>query len=314
MQRNISVTSAARQRTGSSRARRTRGDVIFDTMNFIFMVLMLILFAYPLYFVLIASVSDPMSVNAGKVIFLPKDFMWVGYQRVFAHRLFLRSYLNTIEYTFVGTCLNVALTISSGYVLSRRDLPFRVPITILFMITMFFNGGMIPDFLLVKNLGMYNTFFAMVIPNALSVWNVMLAKSYFSSSLPGELLEASEIDGCGNLRFFFSIAVPLANALTAVMVLFYAVGHWNSYMNSLIYLQDAEKQNLQQILRQILIVEQGNNAEMAGGNMSDYAERMKASEQLKYALIVVSSLPMMVVYPFVQKHFVKGVMVGSIKG
>jgi len=295
-------------------SRRTKGDRIFDLCNFVFMVLMFFLFAYPLYFILIASISDPTAVNSGEVILWPKDLMMTGYERVFQHRQILRAYLNTIEYATVGTMINVALTLSAGYVLSRKDVPMRGFITLLFLITMFFGGGMIPDFLLVRNLGMYNTFWAMVLPNALSVWNVMLAKSFFASSLPPQLLEASQIDGCGNLRYFFSIAVPLAKALTAVMVLFYAVAHWNSYMNSLIYLQDAEKQNLQQVLRQILIVEQGNNAEMAGGTVSDYAERMKTSEQLKYALIVVASLPMMVIYPFVQKYFVQGVMVGSVKG
>ncbi len=288
-------------------------DTIFDVSNTIVMLFMLVIFAYPIYFVLIASISDPMLVNSGQVILIPKGLSFGGYERIFENEKIVRAYANTIAYTVVGTGINVALTISGGYVLSRKDLPGRGFLTLLFVVTMFFDGGMIPNYLIVRNLRLYNTFWAMVIPNALSVWNLMLAKSFFETSIPGELREVSEVDGCGNVRFFLSIVVPLSKALIAVMVLFYAVIHWNSYFNAMLYLKDESRQNLQLLLRQILIVEQANVNDISA-SMSDYTERMKSIEQLKYGLIVVASLPMMVIYPFVQKHFVKGVMVGAVKG
>lgn len=295
------------------KVKQNRGDLIFDVINTLVMLIFLIIVAYPLYFVLIASISDPTYVNNGQVIFTPKGIMFLGYQKIFQDSKILVGYKNTILYTLVGTVVNVALTVTSGYALSRKDLKGRRFIMGMLTFTMFFNGGMIPTYMLVKGIGLMNTFWAMIIPNAVSVFNIIIARTYFESNIPAEMHEAAFIDGCGNLKFFFSIALPLSKALTAVMVLFYAVGHWNSFFNALIYLKDEKMHPLQLILRNILLVNQSNDASMLS-DVREMVERQKAAELIKYGVIVVSSLPVLMLYPFVQKYFVKGVMVGSVKG
>ena len=223
------------------------------------------------------------------------------------------GYRNTIIYTTLGTFINVFLTITSGYVLSRKDLIGRNVILFFFTFTMFFSGGMIPTYMLVKSLGITNTVWAMVLPNAMSVWNMMIAKTFFSTSIPDELLEAAFLDGCGKLRFFSLIVLPLSKAIIAVMVLFYAVAHWNSFFNTLIYLESQTKYPLQLVLRNILLVNQMNDASMLD-DISAVIERQKLAELLKYGIIIVSSVPILILYPFIQKYFVRGVMIGSIKG
>ena len=287
------------------------GDRAFDIINTLLLVFVFLVIFYPLYYVLIASFSDPDLVLTGKIFLLPKGFQLESYQKVFENSEVMNGYLNTILYAVVGTCINLAVTLSAGYALSRTDLRGKKALTLFFVFTMFFSGGTVPTYMLVRNLKLLNTFWAMVLPNAMSVWNLILCRNFFEGNIPKELLEVSQIDGCRNYYFFLKIVLPLSKALSAVMVLFYAVGHWNSYMQPLMYLSDRDKYPLQLVLKNILISSQPD-ASLAG--MTDRAEMYKQTEMLKYALVVVSSVPMIVLYPFVQKYFVQGVMVGSVKG
>ena len=287
------------------------GNMTFDVVNTTILVIVLLIVLYPLYYVLIASFSNPDLVLTGKIFLLPKGFQTESYERVFSNPEIMQGYLNLILYTLVGSCINLAVTLSGGYALSRRDLRGRKGFMIFFTFTMFFGGGTVPTYMLVRKLHLLNTFWAMVIPNAMSVWNLILCRNFFEGNIPSELLEVAQIDGCRNGYFFYRIVLPLSKALIAVMVLFYAVGHWNSYMQPLLYLSDRTKYPLQLVLKNILISSQPD-ASLAG--MNDRAEMYKQTEMLKYALVVVSSAPMIVLYPFVQKYFVQGVMVGSVKG
>ena len=287
------------------------GNMTFDVVNTTILVIVLLIVLYPLYYVLIASFSNPDLVLTGKIFLLPKGFQTESYERVFSNPEIMQGYLNSILYTLVGTCINLAVTLSGGYALSRRDLRGRKGFMIFFTFTMFFGGGTVPTYMLVRKLHLLNTFWAMVIPNAMSVWNLILCRNFFEGNIPSELLEVAQIDGCRNGYFFYRIVLPLSKALIAVMVLFYAVGHWNSYMQPLLYLSDRTEYRLQLVQKNILISSQPD-ASLAG--MNDRAEMYKQTEMLKYALVVVSSAPMIVLYPFVQKYFVQGVMVGSVKG
>lgn len=287
------------------------GDKVFDIVNTLLLVFIFIIILYPLYYVVIASFSDPDLVLTGKIFLLPRGFQLDSYKKVFGNSEVMNGYIHTIMYAAVGTCINLAVTLTAGYALSRPDLRGRKGFTLFFVFTMFFGGGTVPTYMLVRNLHLLNTFWAMVIPNAMSVWNLILCRNFFESNIPKELLEVSQIDGCRNDYFFFRIVLPLSKALIAVMVLFYAVGHWNSYMQPLLYLSDRSRYPLQLVLKNILISSQPD-ASLAG--MTDRAEMYKQTEMLKYALVVVSSVPMIVLYPFVQKYFVQGVMVGSVKG
>lgn len=290
-----------------------KADLVFDIANVTLMLIFAALFIYPIYFVIIASFSDPNLVNTGKVFFTPKGITFLGYRRILENNAIWTGYLNTILYTTLGTTINVVLTITSGYVLSRKDLVGRQAILMVFTFTMFFSGGMIPTYMLVKNLNLTNTIWAMVLPNAMSVWNMMIAKTFFTTTIPDELLDAASIDGCGNLRFFSLIVLPLSKPIVAVMVLFYAVGHWNSFFNALIYLESQSKYPLQLVLRNILLVNQMNDAAMLD-DITSIIERQKLAELLKYGIIVVSTIPILMLYPFIQKYFVTGIMIGSIKG
>lgn len=293
-------------------AKANRADKIFDVFNVAIMSIILLLVAYPIYLVIIASFSDPQYFNSGQVLFLPKGIMFDGYIKVFQDNKIWTGYKNTIIYTALGTAINLCLTVTAGYCLSRKEFKGKKFFMMLFAFTMFFSGGMIPSYLLVKNLGIYNTIWAMVLPNAASVWNIIIARAFIMSNIPDELFEATSIDGGGSMRFFFSIVVPLSKALVAVLTLFYAVGHWNSFFNALIYLEKQEMYPLQLILRDILLV---NQSAIAGtGDEKDIIMLQKLADLLKHSIIVVASLPVLCLYPFVQKYFVKGVMIGSIKG
>ena len=294
------------------RAKRIKaGDRAFDVINTLLLVFVFLIIFYPLYYILIASFSDPDMVLTGKIFLLPKGFQLESYQKVFENSEVMNGYLHTILYAVVGTCINLVVTLSAGYALSRTDLRGKKALTLFFVFTMFFSGGTVPTYMLVRNLKLLNTFWAMVLPNAMSVWNLILCRNFFEGNIPKELLEVCQIDGCRNYYFFLKIVLPLSKALIAVMVLFYAVGHWNSYMQPLMYLSDRDKYPLQLVLKNILISSQPD-ASLAG--MTDRAEMYKQTEMLKYALVVVTSVPMIVLYPFVQKYFVQGVMVGSVKG
>lgn len=293
--------------------RLSGGDKAFNILMYIIMALILVVCAYPLYFVVIASFSDPAQVNIGKVILLPKDIMFDGYSSIFTNAKIWIAYKNTILYTVAGTIVNVYLTLTAAFPLSRRELMGRKTIMKLITFTMFFSGGMIPNYLLVLNLNLKNTIWAMVLPTAVSVWNLIIARSYFMSTIPDELIEAAEIDGCGSLRFFFTMALPLSKALTAVMVLFYAVAHWNEFFNAMLYLDKSAMHPLQIVLRDLLLVNQGVDSSMLA-DAEEMQLRQKLADLLKYGAVVVTTLPVLAIYPFIQKYFVKGVMVGAVKG
>ena len=296
--------------------KETRADRIFNFFNYLFLSIIFLLCLYPLYFIVIASISNPDLVNAGKVWFWPQEVSWDGYKALFADKSVVRGYANTLLYTFGGTLINLAVTLPAAYALSRKDFVGGRFFSLMFTFTMFFSGGLIPMFMVVKRLGLYNNPWVMVVLGATSMTNIIITRTFFQTNLPDELREAAEIDGCSNTRFFLRIALPLSTSIIAVMTLFFAVTHWNGYFNALIYLRDKDWQPLQIIMRDILMRSQFN-AEMlqqGGDTVGMLEQELRIAEQIKYALIVVASVPVMTIYPLVQKHFVKGVTVGSVKG
>ena len=296
--------------------KRCREDVIFDTVIFIILTLILFVVAYPLYWVIISSFSDPTAVSAGKVLLRPMGFTLKGYAEVFKNSQVMRGFFNSIVITFVGVCVNLAVTLPTAYALSRDNFSGKKPITVFYMITMFFGGGMIPPYLVVKNMQLLNTIWALVLPGCLSVYNMIVARTFFKSNISEELYEAGEIDGCTQSRFFFQIALPLSKAIIAIMVLYYGVGHWNSYFSALLYISDQDKYPLQLVLRNILITNQTALSQTATTAAARAAlqEQQQLIDVMKYSLIIISSVPVLIMYPLVQKHFVKGVMIGSVKG
>ena len=299
-------------RKSDRRRFNTAGDRMFDLLNVLFMILIGVVIFYPLYFVLVASFTTPRVVNRGDFLLYPVEFFAGGYKKTFNYPPLWRGYLNSFLYTGTGTVLSLAVTLAGGYALSRRDMGGRRLLMLLFSFTMFFNGGMIPAYLLMQKLGINNTLWVMVLPGAVSVYNLIVARSFFESTLPRELLEAASIDGCSDFGFFFRIALPLSGAIAAVMALFYASAKWNSYFDALIYLRDDSKMPLQIVLRNLLLI--GQTTEMVTGDAKALAERKNMADQLKFCVIVVSAAPLMVVYPFLQKYFAKGVMIGAVKG
>ena len=295
------------------------GDRVFNAVNIILLVLLLLIVAYPLYFVVIASFSNANSVGNGEVIFLPKGITFAGYEMVLNYADVWLGYRNTIFYTVAATLINLAVTLPAAYALSRRDLRWRGFFTIVFMIPMFFGGGLIPYYLLItKTLHWNDTIWVMIVPGATGFMQMVVARTFFQSTIPVELRESAEIDGASNFLIFFRIILPLSTAIIAVQALQCAVGNWNAYFNAMMYLSDREGRNLkslQIVLRNILVLSQSQAAiaeQMA--DQTDSVEFLQRSEQLKYALIIVSCIPVLIAYPFVQKYFVKGVMIGSIKG
>ena len=299
-------------RVQNTRKPRSTGDRVFDWCVYILLALVLVIILYPLYFVLIASFSDPLEVIAGNVSFLPVRANLESYRLVFKNSQVMTGYRNTILYTLAGTSLNILMSICAAYPLSRRDMPFRGFFMFLFVFTMFFGGGLIPTYLLVNNLHMVNTVWSLLIPGAMSVYNMIITRTFFMNSIPQELLEASQIDGCSDARYFFSILLPLSQAVISVISLYYAVGHWNAYFNALIYIRKTELQPLQLILRNILLATRVSLNEFEDPDLLE--GKIGLEYLLKYALIVVSSAPIIALYPFVQKFFMKGVMLGSVKG
>lgn len=296
-----------------NRIRHSRADRAFYLINGIFMVLIFLLYAWPLWFIVIASFSDPDLVTAGQVWLLPKGFHLGGYTLIAEYRDILTGYRNSIFYTVVGTALNMVMTICAAYPLSRMDFVPRKFFTIMFIITMYFGGGLIPYFLQVRDLGLYNTPWAMIIPSAVSMFNVLLLRSFFMYGVPKSLEEAAVLDGANTLQLLLKVVLPLVKPTLAVLVLYYAVGHWNDYFSALIFLNDRELLPLQTILREILIVGKIDMT-TSGAEMEAIARKLKTAQTLKYAVIIVSTVPLMIVYPFIQRHFVKGVMMGAVKG
>jgi putative aldouronate transport system permease protein len=295
--------------------RESGSDRIFNFINVAILSAIVLVVLYPLVYVISASVSDAELVNAGKVLLLPKGFSLDGYRRVFQDQRILMSYRNTIFYTLFGTSINLAVTLPAAYSLSRKDFIGRNVITALFTLTMFFSGGLIPTYLLIKGLGMRDTIWAMLIPGAASMYNIIISRTYFQSNIPGELQEAAEIDGCTNFRLFFTIVLPLSAPIIAVMALFYGVGHWNSYFTALIYITNKKLFPLQLILREILVMNQISMDMLHTGEEIDtIVKQAKIADIIKYAVIIVSTLPILAIYPLIQRYFVQGIMIGALKG
>ncbi len=298
----------------SNKIRGTTSDRIFDVVNFIIALLALLIVLIPLLNVVASSFSSGAAVQAGKVGIIPVEPTLDAYIEVFQYGDVWIGYRNTIYYTVVGTLLNIVFTVLMAYPLARADLKGRGVIMKLLVFTMMFSGGLIPNYLLVKDLNLLNTPWALWLPGLISVYNVIVMRTFFQTTIPKELLEAAQIDGCTNRRFLWSVVLPLSKTILAVMVLLYAIGHWNSYFNAMLYISDKQKWPLQIFLREILIANQIDMTSMTGSSVQEMMRRQELQTLLKYALIVVASVPVLVVYPFVQKHLVKGVMIGSVKG
>ena len=289
-----------------------KGDWIFELVNNFFLALALLVVLYPIYYILIASISNPDAVNTGQVWIVPIDVTWEGYSRIFADPMILSGYRNTLFYTFTGTLLNILITMMLAYPLSRRSFFGKKAIMVFITVTMYFDGGLIPTYMLVKSLGLYNNWMVMIILGAVSVFNVIIARTFLQSNIPEELYEAATIDGCSHIVFFIKMVLPLSKAIIAVLALYYGVRNWNEFMKALIYLSDENKYPLQLFLRRILILNQAREemtADIAGGQ-----NKQKIADLIKFGVIIVSSMPVLILYPFLQKYFIKGIMIGSLKG
>lgn len=294
--------------------RKTYFDFWFDIILYIMLALALLIVVYPLYFVLIASVSDPIEVTSGRVMFFPVRFNFDSYKKVLEYKQLWVGYRNTIIYTVSYTILSVTITLMAGYALSRKELVGRNIIMGYMVFTMFFSGGLIPTYLLVRALGLLGKPIVIIILGSVNVYNIIIARTFIQSTIPNELFEAASMDGCSHARFFFSVVLPLSPALIAVLALFSAVTQWNSWFNALIYLNRQELMPLQMVLRDIIISQATFLKEMAMDILGeDFAQEALLAETMKYAVIVVSSLPVLVLYPFLQKYFIKGIMIGSLK-
>lgn len=291
--------------------RHTFGDRIFLTIDFLILFLLLIAIAYPLIYIFFASFNA--QVTKMGLSLIPEKWSIQGYKAVFEYKFIWSGYLNTLIYTTVGTLINLLVTICCAYPLSRKDFKGRGFVMIMCMITMYFSGGLIPTYLVVKDLGLLNTMWSIVLPGAMSVYNMIVMRTYFDTQIPLELLESAQLDGCGNLNFLRRIVLPLSVPILAVVGLFYAVGHWNSYFNAMIYLTKRDQYPLQVILRDILIMNTVDPSE-SSIDLSLIQSMEERQNVMKYSLIIVSSLPVLILYPFIQKYFVKGIMIGAIKG
>ena len=291
--------------------RDTLGDRLFYAGCYLITALFMLAVLYPLVYILSASFSSADAITSGRMWLYPVDFSLVGYRYILKYDAIWLGYRNTLFYTFAGTLINVAMTMTCAYGLSRRGMRGRRFFTMLFTFTMIFSGGMIPNYLLMKDLRLLNTVWCMLLPGAISAYNLIVAKTFIENSIPGDLLEAARIDGCSDVRFFFSIVLPLSKAILAVLLLMYAAAHWNAYFNAFLYLTDKKLYPLQIFLRQIL-VQSNMSADML--DPEAMAQMQTLQQILKYAVIVVSTAPMLCLYPFVQKYFRQGVMIGSIKG
>lgn len=295
----------------SSKIQDSFGDRVFIFFVYVFLTICLILVLYPLIYIVSASVSDPVAVTAGKVWLLPVDVSFRGYEVTFQNPQIITGYLNSLFYTVFGTLISVTLTVLLAYPLSRRDLYGTNLIMFLVTFTLIFSGGLIPTYLVVKDLGMIDTRWALLIPNAVAAFQVIIARTFFRSAIPMELAEAAELDGCNDLQFLWAVVLPLSKPIIAVLALMYAVSQWNGYFDALIYLKSSDLQPLQIVLRNILILNTTSSGSMDATAM---AERQKLADLLKYCLVVVATVPVLIIYPFVQRYFVQGMLIGSIKG
>lgn len=294
-----------RKKAGSS-------DLLFYSITGVIITVFFLVVLYPVIFVIAASFSSGDAVTAGRVFLWPVEFSLDGYRTVFHNSQVLTGFQNSFLYTVLGTVINVVLTMCAAYALTRVEVPGINKIMFLFTFTMFFSGGIIPNYILVRNLHIMNTMWAMVLPGAINAYNLIIARTFIQSNIPKELREAAQMDGCGDLKFFLKVVLPLSGAVIAVLVLFYGVANWNSYFNAMLYLNDKEKYSLPIVLKQILISSQIDPSTVTDPELQMQIARI--ANVIKYALIVVAMLPIALIYPFIQKYFVKGVMIGSIKG
>ncbi len=298
---------------------KPRDGKLFDVINITLLMILLVILLYPLYFTIIASFSEPYQVINGNVTFLPKGFTLESYQMAFNETRIWAGYRNSIIYTVLGTLFNLFLTIPAGYFLSKRELPGRQVVNIYFLITMYFSGGLIPTYLIIKNLGFIDQVYTLIILNGISIYNLVITRVFFQNSIPNDLYEAAFIDGASDFRAFFSIALPLAKPIIAVMALYYSVGHWNGYFTALIYVSKQALQPLQIVLRSILLMNETALSAIDPNVLDEemvvaLARRAYLAYTMKYGLIFIASAPLLIAYPFVQKYFVQGAMIGSLKG
>ncbi len=292
---------------------RMNTDRIFGIVNGLILLIIALIIVYPLYFVLTASISDPVYVNLGQTILHPKGITFSGYRKLVEYSDIVKGYRNSILYTVVGTVVNLLVCIPTAFVLSRKELPGRKWISVFFVLTMYFSGGVVPLYLTIRGLHLLNSMWALILPGALNVYNMIVCRSFFNNNIPDELFESVKIDGGGYMVFFTRIVLPLSKSIIAVMVLYHALIHWNSYLSALYYISDSDKYPLQLVLRNLT---NSLNTESIQGaaNSQVISEMQKAQQSVRYAVVIASSIPVFLVYPFVQKHFVKGVMIGSVKG
>lgn len=285
-------------------------DWFEDVLVWVLIALVLIIVSYPIWFVIIASFSSPRAVATGQVTLIPQGFTLAGYEAILDDARIWRGYRNTILYAVVGTAINLVVTLPAAFAMSRREFRPRRIIMFLFTFTMFFGGGMIPTFLLMKQLGLLNTIWVFMLPSAFSVFNMIIARSFFESSIPEEMYDAAQIDGLGYFGYFWKIVLPLSGAIIAVIGLYYFVGHWNDFFTGLLFVRDQNIWPLQNVLQAILLASQDSSM-TAGGEAS---MRQELAEQIKFGVIIVSTLPLLILYPMLQKYFDKGVMIGAVKG
>ena len=300
------------QKTDRNHIRPSVGDKTLTVSVILITALFALVVFIPLWNIVVSSFSDVNAVLGGRVSLWPVDFSLDGYNAVLSNKDVGTGYLNTLAYTVIGTIVNISVTMICAYPLTRRELPFRGLIMFLFTFTMFFGGGLIASYLNISNLHMINTFWVMILPGAMSVYNMVLARTFIQSSIPNDLMEAARIDGCSYTRYFFKIVLPLSPAILAVLALNYAVGHWNSYFSALIYLRDRSRFPLQLFLREILIANTIDDSLLVDPESNEI--RQGLADVLKYALIVISTLPVLCFYPFAQRYFMQGIMIGSLKG
>ncbi|MBE5064599.1 carbohydrate ABC transporter permease [Bifidobacterium saeculare] len=294
--------------------KRTVSDWIVDIVIALLVIAIVAVVVYPLWFIIVASFSDQTLVSNGEVTIWPKGFNVAGYERVFQDTRIWTGYRNTILYTVVGTALNLVVTLPAAFALARIEFKPRRVILFLFTFTMYFAGGIVPNYLLYKDLGLLDNWLVFILPGAVSVWNLIIARSFFESSIPEELHDAAQIDGLSYFGYFMKIVIPLSSAIIAVIGLYYFVGHWNDYFTGLIYIRESGLQPLQNVLRDILLANQTNQLGSGAGSGQDAIMKQQIADQIKYGVIIVSTLPLLVIYPFLQKYFNKGVMIGAVKG
>ncbi|HIQ62535.1 MAG: carbohydrate ABC transporter permease [Christensenellales bacterium] len=297
-----------------AKKRVLNSDTVFNFFVYLGLGLLALIIVYPLYFIVIASVSDPMLVGTGKVLLYPRGITFEGYQKIVEYTDLWVGYGNTILYTVGFTFIGTTVTLLAGYALSRKGLVGRNLFMTLFVITMFFNGGLVPTYFTVRSLGLSNTRWIIMILGSLTAYRVIITRTFFSSSIPDELYEAATLDGCSQTRFFVQIVLPLSKAITAVLVMYTAVQQWNSWYNAMVYLMDEELMPLQSVLRTIILSSQAMSEAMEMSGSDDMSAHLMMVETMKYGVIIVSSVPILCLYPFVQKYFTQGVMIGSIKG